>query len=104
MVIRGVLCGGSVGLNIVGRGGVGGAGFATGFVTGLVVTGMYLVVSFGVGRVVGLDVVRVVGPGVGRAVGLVTGLSVTKASTHGGLRGCSVILHQESYWLYQCLL
>jgi len=103
VVIRGILCGGSVGLTVVGRGGVGGGGFVTGFVTGLVVTGTYLVVGFGVGRVVGLNVVRVVGPGVGRAVGLVTGLSVTKASTHGGLRGCLVIQHQESYWFYQCL-
>lgn len=87
-VIRGVLCGGSVGLNVVGWGGCG--TLVTGFVTCLVVTGTYLVVGFGVSRVVVPGVGRVVVSGVGRVVGLVTGLSVTIAGTYGGLRVCLV--------------
>ena len=90
VVIRGVLCGGSVGLSVVGWCGVGSGGLVTGFVTGLVVTSTYLVVGFGVSRVVGPGVGRVVGLGVGRVVGLLTGLSVTTPGIYGGLRGCLV--------------
>lgn len=113
VVIRGVLCGGSVGLTVIGWGVVGGGGFVTDVMARLVVTGTYLVVGFGVGRVVvlgagwvGPGTGRVVGPGIGRAVGtgvgwavgLVTGLSVTKSGTCSSLRSCAFSINNPTHY------